>query len=49
MKVRTRLRFKDLKTDKVREIGEEFELSKTRFKEIDDKLPGFVEEVLDND
>ncbi|WP_183121933.1 MULTISPECIES: hypothetical protein [Streptococcus] len=45
MKVKTLLRFKDLKEDKIREIGDEFEVTKTRFKEIDENLPNFIEEV----
>ena len=47
MKARTLIRFTDLKEDKVREIGEEFVLSKERFDEILSKgrLIEEVEEV----
>lgn len=49
MKAKVLKPFKDLKEDKVREVGEEFEVTKKRFTEIDKKLPGYVEEVKAND
>lgn len=44
MKVKTKIRFKDLKEDKIREIGEEFIISKERYEEIL-KVGVFVEEI----
>lgn len=44
MKVKTLVRFQDLKADVIREVGEEFTVSKARFKEILSVGP-FVEEV----
>lgn len=44
MKVRTVVRFNDLKAGKVREVGEEFTCAKERFEEIL-KVGPFVEEV----
>lgn len=44
MRVKTLVRFRDLKEGKLREIGEEFTCSKARFAEIL-KVGPFVEEV----
>ncbi len=44
MKVRALIKFKDLKEDKIREIGEEFIISKERYEEIL-KVGVFVEEI----
>lgn len=44
MKVRTIVRFNDKKEGKLREIGEEFTVSKARYNEIL-KVGPFVEEV----
>ena len=44
MKVRALIKFKDLKEEKVREIGDEFIVSKARFEEILE-VGQFVEEV----
>lgn len=41
LKVITTKRFTDLKEDKVREIGDEFEVTKDRYKEVE----RFVDEV----
>ncbi len=46
MKVKTLVKFKDLKEKKLREVGEEFEVSKTRYKEINSTKHGkLVEEI----
>lgn len=45
MKVKTLQRFEDYKENVIREIGDEFEVTEVRFKEINDKLPNFIEEV----
>ena len=45
MKARTIRSFRDLKTGKIREKGEVFEVSKQRFEQIAAKLPGFIEAV----
>ena len=46
MKVKTIVKFKDLKEKKLREAGEEFEVSKERYKEINStKFGVLVEEV----
>lgn len=45
MKVKTTIKFKDLKENKIREIGEEFTCTKKRFKEIQE----YVEEVKAKD
>lgn len=44
MKVKTVVKFKDLKEGKLREIGEEFTCTKARYNEIR-KVGPFVEEV----
>lgn len=44
MKVKTTIKFRDLKAGTIRKVGEEFECSEDRFKEILKKGP-FVEEV----
>ena len=46
MKVKTIVRFRDLKENKIREIGEEFTVSKERYDEIL-KVGNFVEEVVE--
>ena len=43
MKVETTVKFKDLKKNKIREIGERFVVSKERYKELEKR--GFVKEV----
>ncbi len=46
MRVKTIVKFKDLKEKKLREVGEEFEVSKERFKEINSTKYGqLVEEI----
>lgn len=45
MKVKTKVRFRDLKADKIREIGTVFEVTKERFKEIKE----FVEEIKEDE
>ena len=47
MKCKTRVRFTDLKADKIREIGEEFEVTKERFEVLEEK--GLVEVVVEKD
>lgn len=44
MKVKALIKFKDLKEDKIREIGEEFIISKERYEEIL-KVGVLVEEI----
>nr|DAY92782.1 MAG TPA: hypothetical protein [Caudoviricetes sp.] len=44
MKVITLKKFKDLKKKCVRNIGDEFEVTKSRFAEITGKIPGAIEE-----
>lgn len=44
MKVRALIKFKDLKEDKIREIGDEFIISKERYEEIL-KVGVLVEEI----
>ena len=43
MKVVTKKIFHDRKEDVIRFEGDVFEVTEERFKEIDEKLPGFVE------
>lgn len=43
MKVETTVKFRDLKENKIREIGEQFNVSKERYKELEKR--GFVKEV----
>lgn len=45
MKVKTLKQFRDLKEDKMRQVGDEFIVNKERFKEIQEKL----KEVEDTD
>ncbi|MDW8750153.1 hypothetical protein Q7W34_01665 [Streptococcus suis] len=45
MKVVTKKVFHDLKEDVVRFEGDVFEVTEERFKEIEEKLPGFIEVV----
>lgn len=45
MKLKVNAVFDDLKEDARREIGEVFEATVARFKELEKKLPGFVEKV----
>ncbi|MFM0712762.1 hypothetical protein P7J19_01025 [Streptococcus suis] len=47
MKVVTKKVFHDLKEDIIRFEGDAFEVTEERFKEINEKLPGFVEAVKD--
>ena len=46
MKARTVVRFRDLKEDRIREIGEEFTCTKARFEDIL-KVGPFVEAVAE--
>lgn len=48
MRVITKVKFKDLKDKKIREIGEEFVVSKERYDEIL-KVGKFVEEVKEEE
>ena len=48
MKVKTIVRFKDLKEDKIREIGETFIISKKRADEIL-KKGAYIEEIKEED
>lgn len=43
MKVETTVKFRDLKENKIREIGDTFTVSKERYKELEKR--GFVKEV----
>lgn len=43
MKAETIVRFQDLKEDKIREIGEQFTVSRERYKELEKR--GFVKEL----
>ncbi|HEM6320262.1 TPA: hypothetical protein U2C90_001321 [Streptococcus suis] len=43
MKVVTKKVFHDLKEDVIRFEGDVFEVTEERFKEIEEKLPGFIE------
>ena len=43
MKVVTKKIFHDRKEDVIRSEGDVFEVTEERFKEIDEKLPGFIE------
>lgn len=45
MKVKTTRCFYDLKDDVYRREGDEFIVNEDRFKELNEKVPGFVEEV----
>ena len=46
MRVKTLVKFRDLKEKKLREVGEEFEVTKKRFEEINSTKYGkLVEEV----
>ena len=47
MKVITLKKFKDLKKKCVRNIGDEFDITKSRFAEITGKIPGAIEEKTD--
>ncbi|HFI0171044.1 TPA: hypothetical protein ACGOUU_001348 [Streptococcus suis] len=47
MKVVTKKAFHDLKEDIIRFEDDVFEVTEERFKEINEKLPGFVEVVED--
>ncbi|CQR24582.1 hypothetical protein BN1356_00926 [Streptococcus varani] len=48
MKVKVNNPFRDLKESVVRRKGEEFEVDDERFNELETRLPGFVEPVLEN-
>ena len=43
MKVETAVKFRDLKENRIREIGEQFTVSKERYQEL--KSRGFIKEV----
>lgn len=45
MLVKTNRNFYDLKDDTYRKVGDEFEVSKARFDELNEKVNGFVEEI----
>lgn len=45
MKVKTTRCFYDLKDDVYRHEGDEFIVNEDRFKELNEKVPGFVEEI----
>lgn len=45
MKVKVLEKFKDLKENTLRNPGDEFNLTKDRFEEINKKLPGYLEEI----
>lgn len=45
MKVKTSRCFYDLKDDCYRNEGDVFEVTKTRFDELNSLVPGFVEEI----
>lgn len=46
MKVKTLIKFKDLKESKTRKVGEEFEVTKKRFKEINSTKHGILVEEI---
>lgn len=46
MRARTLIRFSDLKSKKVREVGDEFEVTKTRLDEINSALKVALVEVI---
>lgn len=45
MLVKTNRNFYDLKDDTYRKVGDEFEVSKARFDELNELVAGFVEEI----
>lgn len=47
MKIKTLRNFKDLKEGIIRKTGDVFIVNKERFEEINSKLPGFIEEVVE--
>lgn len=49
MKVIVNSRFRDVKADTIREAGDQFVVSKARFDEIEEKLPGYLSEVKESE
>lgn len=49
MKLKAKAVFDDLKENVRREAGEVFEATATRFKELEKKLPGYVEKVEEDE
>lgn len=47
MKVKVLEKFKDLKENTLRNPGDEFTLTKDRFEEINKKIPGHIEEIIE--
>lgn len=47
MLVRTLIRFSDLKANQIREVGEEFEVTKKRYEEINSTSFGILVEVIE--
>lgn len=45
MKIKVIKNFKDLQEDVIRNTGDIFEVTDSRYKEINSKLPGYVQEV----
>ena len=45
MKVKTIKAFRDLSEGIIRHVGTEFEVSEERYKELEERLPGFVSPV----
>lgn len=45
MKIKVTRCFYDLKDDKYRNVGDEFEVTKARFDELNKLVAGFVEEI----
>lgn len=45
MKIKVTRCFYDLKDDKYRNVGDEFEVTKVRFDELNKLVAGFVEEI----
>ena len=45
MKVKTIKAFRDLSEGIIRHVGTEFEVSEERYKELEERLPGFVSTV----
>lgn len=49
MKVIVNSRFRDVKAGTIREAGDQFVVSKARFDEIEEKLPGYLSEVKESE
>lgn len=45
MKIKATRCFYDLKDDKYRDVGDEFEVTKTRFDELNELVAGFVDVI----